>query len=442
MRAIRSRLCLIEDDEIMGESLCERFELEGFAHDWHRSCAEAEIALERHHYAAVVSDIRLPDRDGGDLFLALKQRGLSMPPWIFITGHGAVDRAVALLKAGAADYVTKPFDLDALVERLTLMLNQSAAVEEDGRLGVSAAMEHVQNLLPRLATQASTVLISGESGVGKEVVARELHRIASTGRSSPFIAVKCGAISEGLMEAELFGHERGAFTGAVKERPGVFEQAHGGTLFLDEIGDMPLAMQVKLLRAIQERKVTRVGGDRAIGVDFRLICATHRDLREMVEEGAFREDLFYRINVINLRLPPLRERGEDVLWLARRFLAAHARAHPEEPKRLTPTIEQALLMHAWPGNVRELKNAIERACILSVGDELQLETLFEVPPPGELLEGVTAAGLADYLRACEREYIKQALETNEGQIARTAARLGISRKNLWERMKRLDLSAG
>ncbi len=440
MTGTRARLCLIEDDEIMGESLCERFELEGFSYDWHRSCREAEIALARHRYAVVVSDIRLPDRGGDELFLALKAQGRVLPPWLFITGHGAIDRAVELLKSGAADYLTKPFDLDAMIDRLSSLLDNAQSPSDEYRLGVSAAMRHIESLLPRLARQATTILISGESGVGKEVVARELHHLSAEGNERPFIAVNCGAISESLLEAELFGHEKGAFTGAIRERPGVFEQAHGGTLFLDEIGDMPLPMQVKLLRAIQERKVTRVGGERALSVDLRLICATHRDLKERVEEGRFREDLFYRINVINLRLPPLRERGDDILWLARRFLAAYCREHPGETKRLTPTVEQALLMHTWPGNIRELKNAIERACILSAGDALLLETLFETPPPAELLADDTAAGLADYLKACERDYIAKALEAHDGQIARTAAHLGISRKNLWERMKRLDLS--
>lgn len=295
------------------------------------------MALERHCYAAVVSDIRLGDRHGGDLFLALKQRVHKMPPWVFITGHDAVDRAVALLKAGAADYLTKPFDLDALIERLAPLLSVPGSTDDEERLGVSAAMEHVRSLLERVAGQASTVLISGESGVGKEVVARALHRLASVGGASPFVAVNCGAINAGLMEAELFGHERGAFTGAMSERSGVFEQAHGGTLFLDEIGDMPLPMQVKLLRALQDRKIVRVGGSQAIDVDFRLVCATHRDLREMVQEGRFREDLFYRINVITLRLPPLRERREcSVLELAQRLWQA-------EPC-LVPTLRFA----AWP----------------------------------------------------------------------------------------------
>ena len=434
-------LCLIEDDEIMGESLCDRFELEGIAFDWHRTGNAARIAVSSGRYAAVVSDIRLPDIGGDELYLSLKSCGVRLPPWLFITGYGSIDRAVGMLKAGATDYITKPFDLDALVDKLAELLAAPEPSVSTMRLGVSPAMRHIETLLPRLASQARTVLISGESGVGKEVVARELHRLASAGTESPFVAVNCGAISENLLEAELFGHEKGAFTGAVRSRSGVFEQASGGTLFLDEVGDMPLAMQVKLLRAIQERSVVRVGGERAVPVDLRLICATHRDLREMVEEGSFRDDLYYRIHVIHLKIPPLRERREDIVWLARKLLAAYCRDHPGEEKRLSSAVEQALTMHQWPGNIRELKHAIERACILSPGEHLMLEALFDTPLPSDLRDGDATEGLAGYLQACERAYIVKALEANGGQIARTAAHLGISRKNLWERMKRLDLSA-
>jgi DNA-binding NtrC family response regulator len=433
-------LCLIEDDEIMGESLSERFELEGFSFDWHRSCADAAPGLRAGVYAAVLSDIRLPDRGGDAFYLELKAEGLVLPPWLFITGYGAIDRAVELLKAGANDYITKPFDLDALVDKLADWLSLPLADGSGGRLGVSAAMRHIEALLPRIAHQARTVLVSGESGVGKEVVARELHRLADAEGRTPFVAVNCGAIAESLLEAELFGHEKGAFTGALRVRPGVFEQADGGTLFLDEIGDMPLAMQVKLLRVIQERSVVRVGGERNIPVDLRLICATHRDLRELVEEGRFREDLFYRIHVIHLKIPPLRERRDDIVWLARRMLDAWCQEHPQTRKRLSPPVEQALLMHQWPGNVRELKHAIERACILSEGMELALDALFDTPLPGELLVG-GSEGLAGYLQSCERAYVIKVLETNDWQMTRSAAALGISRKNLWERMKRLGVSA-
>lgn len=436
-----ARICLIEDDAIMGESLCDRFELEGLVFDWWRTGTEARQALTTRPYAVVISDIRLPDMGGDELYMELLgQYGPGvLPSWLFITGYGAVDRAVDLLKAGATDYITKPFDLDALVDKLTQLLTPLQRSQEGvTRLGVSAAMRRIEALLPRLASQANTILITGESGVGKEVVAREIHHLAHPDGQAPFVAVNCGALSEGLLEAELFGHEKGAFTGALRARAGVFEQANGGTLFLDEVGDMPLAMQVKLLRAIQDRKVVRVGGEQAIPVNLRLICATHRDLREMVDEGSFREDLFYRIHVIQLRIPPLRERREDIIWLAQAMLQEHCKDHPGEVRRFSPQVEQALLRHPWPGNIRELKHALERACILSSGNALMLDTLFESSLP-EASVAEQEENLAAYLRQCEQGYIRDALERHEGRIAETANSLGISRKNLWERMKRLGI---
>lgn len=436
-----ARICLIEDDPIMGESLCNGFALEGWQHDWFRDLTRARAALKANRYAVVVSDIRLRDGRGDELFEALRTEGVAMPPWLFITGYGSVDRAVALLKQGAADYITKPFDLDALIERLQRYLDVPVANASGERLGVSPQMRHIAELLPRLARQARTMLITGESGVGKEVVARELHRLAAEPQT-PFLAVNCGGLTETLLESELFGHEKGAFTGALHRRPGVFEQASGGTLFLDELGDMPVPMQIKLLRVLQDRTVTRVGGTEAIEVDFRLICATHRDLREEVQGGRFREDLFYRIHVIHLRIPPLRERREDILWLARRFLAEASERLGEPIKALNPPAEQALLAHEWPGNIRELKNAIERACVLSAGDHLVLEALFDDAIVGPVaIPGFGSEDLYGYLRACERNYIEKALATHDGRIMVTAEALGISRKNLWERMKRLGVDA-
>ncbi len=437
----RPRLCLIEDDAIMGESLCDRFELEGYAVNWCQSIAAARAELAAGDCAVVICDIRLQDGHGDDLFLELQAADGVRAPWLFITAYGSVDRAVELLKRGAADYLTKPFDLDALVEKLSeLVISDSPAAEGALRLGTSPAMRRICALLGRLAEQASTVLITGESGTGKEAVARELHRRDPVRGNQPFVPVNCGGLTETLLEAELFGHEKGAFTGAVRARPGVFEQAQGGTLFLDEVGDMPPMMQVKLLRAIQERQIVRVGGEKPIPVDIRLICATHRDLFEMVREGTFREDLYYRIHVIHLRIPPLRERPEDILWLAGQFLDAFAGDRGEAPKVLGAAAEAALLQYPWPGNIRELKHAIERACILSLGPCLHAETLFD--EPGAALEAEhqgQEAPLSQYLQACEGGFIQRALKRHGGHIGKTAADLGISRKNLWERMKRLGL---
>jgi len=307
-------------------------------------------------------------------------------------------------------------------------------------LGVSAAMRPMQAQLPRLAAHATTLLITGESGVGKEHVAQLYHRLAQGAASQPFVAVNCGALPESLMEAELFGYEKGAFTGAVKSKRGVFEQAHGGTLFFDEIGEMPSPMQVKLLRAIQEKRITRVGSEASVAVSFRLVCATHRDLKTMVESGGFREDLYYRINVIHLRVPPLRERREDIPWFLDHFLAAFEHEHGTAAKQIAPSAKDALMDYPWPGNLRELKHCVERACILSGGPVLRAQDFFEAPVASGAEER-EALPLNEYLGQCERSYLQRVLERNDGQIARCAAELGISRKNLWEKMKKLGIQA-
>ena len=419
----------------MGESLMERFELEGLPADWARTGAEGRARLETGGYGAVLSDIRLPDMGGDALFLEHAARVAAMPPWLFITGYGAVDQAVRLLKNGAADYVTKPFDLDALIDKLRRCMAvcpppASGAVPD---LGISPALRKIEAQLPRLASRARTLLVTGESGVGKEMVARAFHRLAPEGEGAPFVAVNCAAIPESLMEAELFGHEKGAFTGAVRMRRGVFEQAGGGTLFLDEIGDMPLAMQAKLLRVLQERRVTRLGSEKSVSVDLRLVSASHRDLKKLVTLGAFREDLYYRLDVIHLHIPPLRQRREDILWLARRFLDEAAPG-----KRFSDEAEQSLLTYDWPGNARELKHAVERAAILGEGERVSSAVLFggqDAP------EDKSAASLAEFVAESERRYIRKALDDHANHMGHTAGALGISRKNLWEKMKKLGIGA-
>ncbi|NMF96323.1 sigma-54 dependent transcriptional regulator [Aromatoleum toluolicum] len=436
------RVCLVEDDPIMGESLCERFRLEGFDAHWCTSGAEAMRSLREQAFDVVISDMRLGDTTGEAIFDWAAGALPQAPPFVFITGYGTVDQAVALIKRGACDYVTKPFDLDALVARV-LEIASAVRAQDEGApglepLGVSAAMQRIEAMLPRLARAASTVLIVGESGVGKERVAQRLHACLPDAARRPFVALNCGAVPETLLEPELFGHEKGAFTGAARSRAGVFEQAHGGTLFLDEIGEMTLAMQVRLLRAVQERQVVRVGGERPIPVDLLLVCATHRDLKAMVAEGTFREDLFYRVNVVQIRVPPLRERREDIPWLIRRFLSDIARQSGEPRRHLVPAAEEAALAYPWPGNVRELKHAVERACIMSPAEWITPAALFpdaEVAPTA----GDVQAPLGDYLRECECRYIRGALESCDGHIGRTADLLGISRKNLWEKMKKLDI---
>lgn len=430
------RICLIEDDAIMGGALALRFELEGLDCDWHQTGKSALAALRKQAYDAVVSDIALPDMSGEDIYLAILEGDNAIPPFIFMTGHGAVDQAVRLLKRGAVDYLLKPFEPDLLLGKLKELVSWHESDQADADvLGISPAMRALEDLLPRLAQSQTSLLITGESGVGKERVALKLH--ALQGAERPFVAANCGAFSESLLEAELFGHEKGAFTGAVRTKRGLFEQAAGGTLLLDEIGDMPLPMQIKVLRAIQERQITRVGGEKAIPVDFHLIAATHQDLKAKVEQGAFREDLYYRVNVVQIRVPPLRERKEDILWLAARFLDQAALSGDGRRLLLTPAAERALLDHPWPGNVRELKHLLERARVLARGHLLTPEQLFGETSPGNPPQSLDTLG--DYLAGRERDYILRALHSQGWQIQETANLLGISRKNLWEKMKRLEI---
>jgi two-component system response regulator HydG len=431
-----NRLCLVEDDPIMGESLADRFALEGIDTCWCRDAEEAEGHLLTEAFEVVVCDIRLPGLHGDQLFERLRGRRAALPPFVFVTGHGDLDRAVELLRLGAADYITKPFDIDHLLRRVRdLTGGIPLAGDAPVQLGVSPAMERVDNLLRRIAPMDATVLIRGETGTGKEVVARRLHQLSGRG---PFVPVNCAALVETLAESELFGHERGAFTGANQAHAGVFEQAQGGTLFLDEVGDMPLPLQAKLLRVLQERTVVRVGGKGPIPVDARVVLATHQDLEGRILDGRFREDLFFRINMVQLRIPPLRERPEDVPWLAQRFLADCGKRRGGRQLRLDARAEAALAEHNWPGNVRELRHSIERASIFADGELLRAVDLFE-PSQDAGCAVETDESLDRYLSECERRYIAQRLEANAGRVAATAERLGISRKSLWERMKRLGI---
>ena len=441
MNAEQVHVCLIEDDELMGEALCERFEMEGFEFAWYKTGKDALHALQRKRFSVVISDIRLPDLSGEDVFMQLRQSQVAAPQFLFMTGYGAIDQAVRLLKLGAADYVAKPLDVNALMQRIRELGGPLESIAAEGMvLGVSGAMRRIEQMLGRLATSDGAILITGESGVGKEHVARRLHELSEGGATAPFVAVNCAAIPETLLEAEMFGFEKGAFTGAAKERRGYFEQADGGTLFLDEVGDMPLAMQAKLLRAIQDHTVTRIGGETPVRVDVRLICATHEDLRQMVEAGRFRDDLYYRINVIHLRVPPLRERHEDILWLARRFAEERSAKKGGVSFSFSPAAERALLSHLWPGNIRELRNCVERACILADRSQLGPEALFGDSTHPVLSAPVTGDKLIAHLDTCEKHYIEQALTAHVWKVGETAEALGISRKNLWEKMRKYSIA--
>ncbi len=436
-------ICLVEDDPIMGESLAHRFELERLTFHWHRDAQSALDSLETEQYSALISDVRLPDMSGENLFKVMISRNEPPPPTLFITGYGSIDQAVRLLKLGAQDYISKPFDLDLLLEKLRKLCPNLFEDANDQLpepvLGISSGMRKIQKMLHHLGSHDASVLITGESGVGKEYAARYLHDCMDARGNHPFVATNCAAIPETMLEAELFGHVQGAFTGATNSRRGVFEQANDGTLFLDEIGDMPLAMQAKMLRAIQELNIQRVGGETPISVKLRLICATNQDLTAMVESGEFREDLYYRINVIHIHIPPLKERREDIIWFARKFMESYT-AEQGERRMLTPSGEQYLLDQPWKGNLRELMHCIQRACILSGQEGISASELDIYGVEAMSTQEQPVADLKSYLDVCEQRRILQMLEKLKWRISDTADSLGISRKSLWEKMKKHDIS--
>ena len=453
-------ILLIEDDTIMGESLMERFELEDFQAQWAHSGAEGRKWLARGGFGLVLSDLHLPDMGGDALFREAAANSPALPPWLFITGYGAVDQAVELLKLGAADYLTKPFDLDALVAKLRLyaLAAPPAHAVVDPGLGISPALRRIEAQLPQLATQARTVLITGESGVGKEVVARAFHRLAPEGDNAPFIAVNCGAFPEGLLEAELFGHEKGAFTGAVRTRKGVFEQADGGTLFLDEIGDMPAELQTRLLRVLSDGNYYRVGGHQPIKANVRIIAATHQNLDERVKRGLFREDLFHRLNVIRLRLPPLRERREDIPLLAKHFLQKSAKELGVEQKTLSEAALNYLSAQEIPGNVRQLENLCHWLTVMTPTQQVEIADLpaeWREGSPAESVNSDWRAGLAQQVALAlqrsepnildtfnkdfERTLITQALQHTGGRRIEAATLLGMGRNTLTRKIQELGM---
>ena len=435
-------ICLVEDDAIMGEALSRFFQLELLPCDWFRTSEEARAALHERHYCALVSDLRLPDGDGADLYRELAREPARLPPTLFITAYGSVAQAVDLLKLGARDYVTTPFEPDELMVKLRRAcpaLFEHGATQGRSFLGVSPAMRRIEQVLERVARHRVPVLITRESGVGKEYAARYLHLCRFGPDGPPFLGLNCAALPPDLIEAELFGAERGAFTGAVEARRGLFEQAGAGTLFLDEVGDMPLAMQAKLLRAVQERSVRRIGGGQDIAFQAQLVWATNADLEQRVAQGRFREDLRFRISTVHIEIPPLRERPEDIVWFARKFLDAFARENHRHCC-LTPRAERYLTGRPWNGNVRALRQAVDRAAIFSDSGVLEPDSFLAAGAMGFLPENSPQAeGLKDYLAECERWYIHQALNHCEKRIGEAAQVLGISRKSLWERMKRLGM---
>ncbi|MBB4001332.1 sigma-54-dependent transcriptional regulator [Aurantimonas endophytica] len=431
----RRRVALVEDDPIMGESLLQRLTLEGGTVKWWRDGTAAAREVPKFKPDIVICDIRLPQMTGEDLFRQMSDK--TAAPFLFITGYGDVDQAVRLMRAGAGDYLTKPFPMDEFLGRLDGLLRPIES-EASGVLGLSPGMRAIETLLLRLADRPAPVLVTGETGVGKEVCARFLHA-RSANAEEPFVAVNCAAIPDDLIESEIFGHERGAFSGAVDKHLGYAERAGGGTLFLDEIGEMPLKLQGKLLRLLENREIDRVGGAAPVPFRARVVTATNQALPRAVADGRFREDLLYRINVVSIEVPPLRDRPEDIPWLMQRFFDALTQ-DGTSLRGISSLAEEAAIVHAWPGNVRELRNRVERAVALADGDWIAPVDLFpEQPAPADTTSVV--ASLATARDAAERREIVRALGATSGQIGDAARLLSVSRTTLWEKMRRFGLGS-
>jgi DNA-binding NtrC family response regulator len=444
------RILVVDDSEVTCAQLKELLETDpALLVDTAADGSEALDALSLHPYSVVLTDLQMPRVSGMEFIEELQRR--RWPVTIIVTtGHGSIDEAVQAMRLGAYDFLTKPIDF----QHLRLVVNRAlrertlqdeiASLREQLQsrysfqniLSKNPRMHALFELISNVAQTSSTVLIEGETGTGKEIVARAIH-LSSHTRTGPIVAVNCAALPESLLESELFGHEKGSFTSAIGQRKGRFELAHGGTIFLDEVGDVPAPMQAKLLRVLQERCFERVGGTECISVDVRVIAATNRSLQQMVKEGKFREDLYYRLNVVKIDLPPLRERPEDIPLLAQHFASKYARPN-EAPKHIEPEAMQILLDYRWPGNVRELENAIERACVTSQDASIRAEKLppeVLLPPAAKLPFAIDLnRPLADLLRDVtadiEQRYIRKALKKSHGNIGLCAKICGLSRRSI------------
>ena len=406
----------------------------------------ARSLLKQQNFDLCLTDMRLPDGDGLELVDYIQSADNPIPVAV-ITAHGNMDIAIKAMKAGAFDFISKPVDLPVLRQIVNKALTLSAEANTKDRrtrdtlLGESAVMCQVRSKIEKLARSQAPVYISGESGSGKELVARLIHQQSPRG-DKPFIAVNCGAIPHELMESEFFGHKKGSFSGAVVDKKGFFQAADEGTLFLDEVADLPQPLQVKLLRAIQEKKVRPVGEQQETPVDVRILSATHQDLSKMVQDGRFRQDLYYRINVIELHIPPLRQRGDDVIQLAQHILASLSRDNPHQP-RLSEAAFTALKQYHFPGNVRELENILERAMALSDGKTIEIDDL-NLPLEPDIVPDApefdpSRTSLEDYLEDVEKKAITSALESNRWNKSAAAKQLGLSFRSLRYRLKKLGL---
>ena len=431
---------LVEDDRDLLEALRATLQLAGYETVGAADGQIALAALAQQPIGLVISDVQMKPMDGLSLLAAVKTRHPAMPV-VLMTAFGDVEKAVAAMRAGASDYLLKPFEPDALLSQVRRHLATADAGQGADVIARDPRSLALFELARRVAKSAVTVMLSGESGCGKEVLARFIHR--HSGRTAgPFVAINCAAIPEHLLEATLFGYEKGAFTGATQAQPGKFEQAQDGTLLLDEVSEMPLALQAKLLRVLQEREVERVGGRKAIALDVRVLAASNRDLQAAVEQGVFREDLYYRLNVFPLLIPPLRERAQDIVPLAQHILAGLAGRLDRHGFEFSESALQRLQQHAWPGNVRELENVIQRAAIVAPGRTIEAEHLALAVPAGvsaAAVERRAEASIMD-IKSLERTHILETLAAVNGSRKLAVRRLGISERTLRYKLQQYRLA--
>ncbi len=452
------RILVVDDDETIRKLLRDLFEANGHEVDDAADTQSATKMLKGHEYEVVLTDLMLPDGDGLEVLRAARARPYE-PEVLVITAYGTIDSAVEAVRTGAFDYLTKPISTQKLlltveraVERRSLRNEVSNLRREVGDryspknlVAASSAMRRVLELVNVVSATDSPILIQGESGTGKELVARAIHfRGARAGR--PFVAVNCAALPEALLESELFGYAKGAFTGAATDRKGLFEEADGGTMLLDEIGDMPLLLQGKLLRVLQEGEIRRVGSASTRRVDVRILASTNRDLPTLIRESRFREDLFYRLNVIPIVIPPLRDRPDDIVPLCRHFLTMYGVKLGREPQSLSSEALEVILAHCWPGNIRELENVIARVVTLSTTPVISAEEFRVIFSLGGALSPVsTPLSAADTpggtIQGAEKDAIVQALLTAEGNQTKAAKALGMGRNTLWRKMKKYGIDS-
>jgi DNA-binding NtrC family response regulator len=447
---MKHRVLVVEDEEKLRRVIELQLRSAGYEVDHASSVEEAIKLVDRADL--VLTDLRLPGIDGLE-FLSILHRQNAQLPVIVMTAFGTVENAVQAMKAGAVDFLPKPFSLDHLMAVIQKALEVRALRDENRQLreelgrrytfdnivGHSAAMQEIFATVARVAPTNATVLLAGESGVGKDLVARAIH-YHSPRRERPFVKINCSAIPENLMESELFGFEKGAFTGAINSKPGKFEQADTGTAFLDEIGDVPPAIQVKLLRVLQEREFERLGSNKTRRIDVRIIAATNQDLRAALEQGTFREDLYYRLNVVPINIPPLRERKEDIPFLAEHFVAKLARETGSRVESITEAAIQKLMQYHWPGNVRELENVIERSLVLCTGTKLDAADV-RLDPIARTRQAAAGYFLPEgmTLDEFEQAVIREALERSNGNKSQAARLLGLTRNALRYRLSQMGI---